>query len=69
MLTPVRIPRPRWWPDQGDLAYGQGACLSTKKFERGRFIWPSAVDDTMVIMPAQLGYLLEGIDRRMPRKT
>lgn len=39
---------------------GQGACLFTKKLERGRFIWPSAADGTVVITPAQLGYLLEG---------
>jgi transposase len=48
---------------------GQGACLFTKKLERGRFIWPSATDGTVVITPAQLGYLLEGIDWRMPQKT
>ena len=48
---------------------GQGACLFTKKLERGRFIWPSADDGTVVITPAQLGYLLEGIDWRMPQKT
>ncbi|MGO7045814.1 IS66 family insertion sequence element accessory protein TnpB [Rhizobium johnstonii] len=40
-----------------------------KKLERGRFIWPSAADGTVVITPAQLGYLLEGIDWRMPQKT
>jgi transposase len=34
---------------------GQGACLFTKKLERGRFIWPSAADGTVVITPAQLG--------------
>ncbi|WP_292318150.1 IS66 family insertion sequence element accessory protein TnpB, partial [Mesorhizobium sp.] len=45
---------------------GQGACLFTKKLERG--FWPSAVDGTVVITPAQLGYLLEDIDRRMPQK-
>jgi transposase len=48
---------------------GQGACLFTKKLERGRFIWPSAADGTVVITPAQLGYLLEGIDWRMPQKS
>ena len=48
---------------------GQGACLFTKKLERGRFIWPSAADGTVVITSAQLGYLLEGIDWRMPQKT
>ncbi|QJS31304.1 IS66 family insertion sequence element accessory protein TnpB (plasmid) [Rhizobium leguminosarum bv. trifolii TA1] len=46
---------------------GQGACPFTKKLERGRFIWPSAADGTVVITPAQLGYLLEGIDWRMQR--
>ncbi|MGM4884583.1 hypothetical protein G9X64_04445 [Rhizobium sophorae] len=40
-----------------------------KKLERGRFIWPSAADGTVVITPGQLGYLLEGIDWRMPQKT
>ncbi|WCK74251.1 MULTISPECIES: hypothetical protein [Agrobacterium] len=30
--------------------------------ERGRFIWRSAADGTVVIMPGQLGYLLEGIE-------
>ncbi|MBB6262655.1 transposase [Paenochrobactrum gallinarii] len=48
---------------------GQGACLLTKRLERGRFVWPSAVERTLVITPAQLGYLLEGIDWRMPQKT
>ncbi|KSV61274.1 hypothetical protein N182_38050 [Sinorhizobium sp. GL2] len=33
------------------------------------FIWPSAADGTVVITPAQLGYLLEGINWRMPQKT
>lgn len=32
-------------------------------------IWPSAADCTVVITPAQLGYLLEGIDWRMPQKN
>jgi len=44
------------------------ACLQ-KKLERGRFLWPSAADGTVVITPAQLGYLLEGIDWRTPKKT
>lgn len=48
---------------------GQGACLFNKKLERGRFIRPSAADGSVVITPAQLGYLLEGIDWRMPQKT
>lgn len=48
---------------------GQGACLFTKRLERGRFLWPSAADGVVAITSAQLGYLLEGIDWRMPQKT
>jgi len=38
-------------------------------FECGRFSWPSPADGTVTITPAQLGYLLEGIDWRMPQRT
>ena len=48
---------------------GQGMCLFAKRLERGRFLWPSTADGTVTISTAQLGYLLEGIDWRMPRKT
>jgi transposase len=48
---------------------GQGMCLFAKRLERGRFIWPSPADGTVTITPAQLGYLLEGIDWRMPQHT
>lgn len=48
---------------------GQGMCLYAKRLERGHFIWPSAVDGAVAITPAQLGYLLEGIDWRMPQRT
>ena len=48
---------------------GQGLCLFPKRLERGRFLWPSAADGTVTITPAQLAYLLEGIDWRMPRRT
>ena len=34
---------------------GQGACLFSKRLERGRFLWPSAADGTVTITPAQLG--------------
>ncbi len=43
--------------------------VSYKKLERGRFIWPSPADGVITITSAQLGYLLEGIDWRMPQKT
>lgn len=53
---------------------GQGMCLYAKRLERGRFIWPSTVgrdgtDMAVTLTPAQLGYLLEGIDWRLPQHT
>jgi transposase len=48
---------------------GQGMCLFSKRLERGRFIWPSTMDGVVTITPAQLGYLLEGIDWRMPQRS
>jgi transposase len=48
---------------------GQGMCLFSKRLERGKFIWPSPADGVVAITSAQLGYLLEGIDWRMPRRT
>ena len=46
-----------WWD-------GQGLCLFAKRLEKGRFVWPSPADGNVVITPAQLGMLLEGIDWR-----
>lgn len=40
---------------------GQGACLFTKRLERGRFLWPSLADGVVTISVAQLSYLLSGI--------
>lgn len=51
-----------WW-DQ------QGACLFSKRLEKGRFVWPAAKDGKISVTPAQLSMLLEGIDWRMPQKT
>lgn len=48
---------------------GQGACLFTKRLERGRFIWPSMADGVVSISTAQLSYLLSGIDWRAPQET
>jgi transposase len=39
---------------------GQGAC---------RFLWPSVADGVVTISPAQLGYLLSGIDWRHPQES
>jgi transposase len=49
-------------------------CLFAKRLERGHFVWPSTAprddaDRTVTITPAQLGYLLEGIDWRLPQHT
>ncbi len=51
-----------WWD-------GQGACLFSKRLERGRFVWPSPADGKVVVSPAQLAMLLEGIDWRAPQRT
>ena len=51
-----------WWD-------GQGACLFSKRLERGRFVWPSVADGKLVIGRAQLSMLLEGIDWRTPQRT
>jgi transposase len=48
---------------------GQGVGLFSKRLERGRFLWPSVADGVITISTAQLGYLLSGIDWRMPQKT
>ena len=53
---------------------GQGMCLFAKRLERGRFIWPStagqdSADRAITITAAQLGYLLEGIDWRLPQSS
>ena len=51
-----------WWD-------GQGACLFSKRLERGRFCWPSPADGKVSVSAAQLAMLLEGIDWRAPRRT
>ncbi|WP_456835594.1 MULTISPECIES: IS66 family insertion sequence element accessory protein TnpB [unclassified Bradyrhizobium] len=43
---------------------GQGACLFTKRLERGKFVWPSVAGEAVTISPAQMSYLLSGIDWR-----
>jgi transposase len=48
---------------------GLGMSLYAKRLERGRFIWPSPADGVVAIAPAQLAYMLEGIDWRNPQHT
>jgi transposase len=43
--------------------------LRYKRLERGRFLWPGPADGVVTISPAQLGYLLSGIDWRHPQET
>ena len=46
---------------------GDGMCLFTKRLEKGRFIWPSAMDGVVSLTSAQLACLLDGIDWRNPQ--
>lgn len=48
---------------------GVGASLYTKRLERGKFIWPAAVDGVISISAGQLGFclrLLTGVIRSIP---
>src|SRR6056297_2100283 len=47
-----------WWDSQG-------ACLFSKRLEKGRFVWPAAKDGKVSVTAAQLSMLLEGIDWRI----
>lgn len=51
-----------WWDTQG-------ACLFSKRLEKGRFVWPAARDGKVSISASQLTMLLEGIDWRIVRQT
>jgi transposase len=46
-----------------------GMSLYAKRLERGKFIWPSPADGVVVITPARLAYMLEGIDWRHPQRA
>jgi transposase len=43
---------------------GSGLCLFAKRFEKGRFVWPPIVDETLQLSQGQLELLVEGIDWR-----
>jgi transposase len=40
---------------------GTGLCLFAKRLESGKFVWPPIVDGKMVLTPAQLTLLSEGL--------
>ena len=52
-----------WWD-------GTGLCLFTKRLDDRGFPWPSAevASEAVVLSPAQLSMLLEGIDWRAPER-
>jgi transposase len=66
-------PSVRVWLAAGhtDMRRGmQGLALQIQEgLHRGRFIWPVVKDGLVSLSPAQLGYMLEGIDWRNPQHT
>lgn len=36
-----------WWD-------GQGACMFSKRLEKGKYVWPAAADGKVTVSPAQL---------------
>jgi len=48
---------------------GQGLVLYAKRLERGHFVWPVTATGVVLLTPAQLSMLTEGIDWRMPTRT
>jgi len=44
-------------------------CLFAKRLVGGRFIRPRSEGKAVTITPAQLDYLLEGIDWWLPQRT
>ncbi len=51
-----------WWS-------GDGMCLFAKRLEKGKFVWPQALEGEVTLTGAQLSMLLEGIDWRRPKRT
>ncbi|MDW6022167.1 IS66 family insertion sequence element accessory protein TnpB [Mesorhizobium sp. BAC0120] len=49
---------------------GTGLCLFTKRIDHGRFVWPRLAEPggTVMLTPAQLAMLIEGIDWRAPER-
>src|SRR3981081_1230055 len=46
-----------------------GMSLYAKRLDGCKFIWPLPANGVVVITPAQLAYMLEGIDWRHPQRT
>ena len=43
-----------------------GFCLWYKRLERGRFRWPSCMDEVMELSSRELSWLLSGLEVRQP---
>ena len=48
---------------------GLGMSLYAKRLKRGRFLWPAPASGAVSISPAQMAYMLDGIDWRNPQHT
>ena len=48
---------------------GDGLCLFQKRLDRGRFVWPQAMNGAISLTRAQLSMLCEGIDWRRPVRS
>jgi transposase len=51
-----------WWD-------GTGLCLFAKRLEKGRFTWPITREGVVMLTPAQMSMLLEGLEWRNPQRT
>lgn len=43
-----------------------GFCLWYKRLEKGRFRWPTGLDEVMELSDRELGWLLSGLEVRQP---
>jgi transposase len=55
--------------DEVDARSRGAPAFYVRRLEKGRFLWPSPADGVVAITPAQMGYLLSGIDWRNPVET
>lgn len=46
-----------------------GLCLFYKRLHRGKFVWTQAAEGAVLLTPAQLSTLLEGIDWRRVHRS
>src|SRR5208283_3893134 len=63
------LPRARGRSGEDPLARRRRAVALRQAARPGKFIWPSAKGGVVSISPAQMAYMLEGIDWRNPQLT